>query len=167
MGRLKVLDFEDGRNGYVIAVVTALLIVSVLLGYYYVSNPQEQNGYVSISVLDAEKNADNYPEYLISGENSTFSVYFKVDNHLNSEINSKVYVLITSKSISNLPISEVTPTATYVDALLVGDSKENIVTISLNEAGSYSVIFELWIKTPEAEAYEFSQNYCVLNVQVA
>jgi hypothetical protein len=37
--------------------------------------------------------------------------------------------------------------------------------VSINEPGSYSVIFELWIHD-ETGALKFSYNYCVLNIEV-
>lgn len=43
------------RDGYVVSVTVALLIASVLLGWYYTGLRSDLNGYMSISLLDAQK----------------------------------------------------------------------------------------------------------------
>ncbi len=163
--KLKRLNL-DNKDGYVVSVAIALLIASVLLGWYYLVLQPDSNGYMSISLLDAQKKADDYPEYLVSGVNSTFSVYVNVENHMETEMDTKVYVLVTRDMLSKLPLDSVTPVTTFSDKIADGKSAENIATISINEPGNYSVVFELWIQGSEAEEFEFSKNYCVLKVQV-
>jgi len=164
---LKRLNFEDGKNGYVISIAIALLIASVLLVWYYVQ-PLNPGEYTSISLLDSQKQTNNYPEYLVNGVNSTFSIYVEVENHMKTDMDTKVNVLITRDLIAEMPLYSVIPTTTFTNTIADGQIAENIVTISLDEPGNYSVVFELWIKETVAgtEEYEFSSNYCVLNVSV-
>jgi hypothetical protein len=43
---------------------------------------------------------------------------------------------------------------------------ENSSTITIDKPGNYSVIFELWLYDKDAEELKFSENACVLNVEV-
>jgi len=38
------------------------------------------------------------------------------------------------------------------------------VTVTENQVGSYSVVFELWQNS--GEAYQFTNDLCILNIQV-
>ena len=55
--------------------------------------------------------------------------------------------------------------SSYAQNIENGESWETLATVSINEPGSYSVIFELWIYD-ETGALEFSYNYCVLPIEV-
>ncbi len=155
------------RDGYFVSVIVALLVASVLLGWYYVNLRPDQNAYMSISLLDTQKKADNYPEYLINGVNSTFSVYVEVKNNMKTTMDTEVRVRVTNNTISRMPLDSITPTVIFANTIEDGETAENIATASLKESGNYSIVFELWIKESGAETgFRFSENYCVLNVQV-
>jgi len=51
-----------------------------------------------------------------------------------------------------------------------GQIWKNSATITENQVGSYSVVFELWQYNPGTAAYQFKinnvENFCVLNIQV-
>jgi hypothetical protein len=66
--------------------------------------------------------------------------------------------------IPSFPVNA-TVESSYAQTLGSGESRETLATVSINEPGSYSVIFELWIYN-ENGALEFSHNYCVLRVDV-
>jgi len=155
------------RDGYVVSVTVALLIASVLLGWYYTGLRSDLNGYMSISLLDSQKKADNYPKYLINGVNNTFSVYVEVKNFMRTTMDTEVRVRVTNDVIYRMPLDSITPTATFANTIEDGETIENIATVSLKESGNYSVVFELWIKeSGNVTDFRFSENYCVLNVQV-
>ena len=56
--------------------------------------------------------------------------------------------------------------STYEKQLNDLEQWENQVPISINQPGSYSVVFELWSKNTEENAYGFTHNFCVLHLQV-
>ncbi|MCX8153043.1 MAG: DUF1616 domain-containing protein [Candidatus Bathyarchaeota archaeon] len=160
---------ELDSKGHKIAVALALIFVcSLFLGYYYVSRlPPE--GYNTIYLLDYEhKKAIEYPETLvitISGEVKTFNLWVVVENHMGSNQSYQVLQKVVKNQILSIPV-DAEAEKSYSKTLGNGESWETLATVSLNQTGSYSVIFELWIYDSEAEAFKFSYNYCVLNIDV-
>jgi uncharacterized membrane protein len=152
-------------KGFAVAIFLALIIVSAtVIGYYVWLRPPAES-HNNIYLLDANRKAVDYPEVLVVNQNSTFSVYVGVENHMNGDQNYQVRTKITGNLPSTFPQGvQVNPINTY-DFTLVNDaSHQNLVTVTENEAGSYSVVFELW--RLDSRSYVFTQEYCVLNVQV-
>ncbi len=151
---------------YTIAVTLALIFVSsLLLGYYFVSKlPPE--GYTTIYLLDyKQKKAIDYPELLVINENSTFNVWIVVENHMSTRQSFEVLQKVIAHTIPSFPV-EANVENSYTQTIENGETWETLATVSINEPGSYSVIFELWIYDAGAGALEFSHNYCVLNIEV-
>jgi hypothetical protein len=71
---------------------------------------------------------------------------------------------VINDPISSFPV-EADAKSSYTKTIENGESWETLATVSINEPGSYSVIFELWIYD-EAGALKFSYNYCVLKIEV-
>jgi uncharacterized membrane protein len=156
----------NDEKGYAVAIFLALLIVSAIVaGYYLVFKPQPE-GYSTIYLLDLQKKAVDYPETLVANQNSTFSVWVNVENHMGGSGNQsyQVFVKIT-QNLYTFPI-DTKPTQTYEISLANDRSWQNLSTITQNQVGSYSVVFELWRYNPDSGANEFTNNYCVLNIQV-
>lgn len=160
------LNLDSANGGYIISVAIALLIASVLLGYYFVALRPCAEGYMSISLLDSQKKATNYPEVLVNGVNSTFSVYVEVKNNMEKTLYTQIRVRVTENVSSSVPMYSVKPTSLYNNTVENGSAWEEIATVSLDESGNYSVFFELWITNQDNESFEFTNNYCVLNVRV-
>jgi uncharacterized membrane protein len=157
--------WKNNKDAYTIAVAIALVVASVLLVTYYVTRPASQNGYTTIYLLDSNRTAADYPEYVVANVNSTFHVYVDVENHLNVTLNdAQVQVKIVSDQNPTFPLSA-NATQTFTGTVQKDATWETPVTVSLNQPGNYLVAFELWI--PNGDALEFSGNFCVLNVQVA
>jgi hypothetical protein len=80
----------------------------------------------------------------------------------------EVLVKITD-DLTSLPVN-VSPIATYNFTLGNGQTYQKSVTVTENQVGSYSVVFELWQYNSASGTYQFTnnnvQNYCVLNIQV-
>ncbi len=162
---VKRLRLSDNK-GYTIAVALAVVFVSsLLIGYYLISRlPPE--GYTTIYLLDyQQKKAINYPELLVVNENSTFNLWIAVENHMGASQSCEVLQKVIANSVPSFPV-EANVERNYTQTIENGATWETLATVSINEPGSYSVIFELWIYDAEAEAFEFSYNYCVLNVEV-
>ncbi len=155
---------SNNKNGYVISVIIALLVASIMLGAYLVWLQPKREGYLTLYVLDAQKKAIDYPERLVNGINSTFSVYVDVENHLGNETKCEVQVKVIQDMNPTFPVG-VNPTLNFSDNIKNGAIWENVTTIQLDKAGSYSIIFELYTIT-QSEEREFSGQFVALNVQV-
>jgi uncharacterized membrane protein len=152
------------NKGHRIVVAFVLIFVSsLLIGYYFVASlPPE--GYTTIYALDyQQKKAIDYPELLVVNENSTFNVWIVVENHMATRRSCEVLQKVIGNVIPSFPV-DADVESTYAQTLESGESRETLATVSINEPGSYSVIFELWIY--EEGTLEFSHNYCVLKVDV-
>jgi uncharacterized membrane protein len=160
----RIVHIDDDK-GYVVAILIALIIVSsVVAGYYLVLRPQPE-AYNTLYLLDSQKKAIDYPETLIANQNSTFSVYVDVVNHLGDTANYQVQVKVTNNLPGTLPV-DTQPTQVYdINKLPVGRTSENKATVTLNDVGSYWVVFELW--QDNGGTLQFTgNNCCVLPIQV-
>jgi len=154
------------NKGYTIAVALVLIFVSsLLLGYYFVSRlPPE--GYTTVYTLSyPQKKAADYPELLVVNENSTFNVWVVVENHMGTRQSCEVLQKVVADMIPSFPV-EATVESRYAQTIENGETWETLATVSINELGSYSVVFELWIYDDAAGALKFSHDYCVLKIDV-
>lgn len=161
----KSLKLNDNK-GYTIAVFLALIFVSsILIGYYLISR-QPPEGYTTIYLLDdQQKKAIDYPELLVINENNTFNVWVGVENHMGERQSFKVLQKVIKGTIPSYPV-DAAITSSYEETMENGEIWETPAEVSINETGSYSVIFELWIYDDNAGAFKFSYNYCVLPIEV-
>ncbi|MCW3995575.1 MAG: DUF1616 domain-containing protein [Candidatus Bathyarchaeota archaeon] len=158
----KIAHIDDDK-GYVVAVLLALIIVSVsIAGYFtYAAYFLKPEAYNSIYLLDTQNKAVDYPQTLTV--NQQFKVYVGVANHWGSTENYTVEIKIT-KNLSTYPI-DTQPSQTYtINNLPNGATNQTEVTISPIEIGNYWVVFELWQENNGI--LEFTHNFCVLNIQV-
>jgi len=160
---VKHLNFEDNK-GYVISVGLALIFVSVLVGYYLTSRPGPQE-YTTIYLLDSQGKAANYPELLVIGQNNTFKVEVGVENHMEKSQNFEVREKVANDTTVTIPVN-VEPAVTYSSTLENGKMWVKTATVSLDKTGNYLVDFELWKYDQTTGAFQFSGNFCVLNVKV-
>ena len=160
----KVPSLIDNK-GYTIAIALVLIVVSsLLIGYYFVSTlPPER--YTTIYMLDYQhKEAIDYPEVLVVNENSTFNVWIVVENRMGRSQSCEVLQKVIGDMIPSFPV-DADVQKSYAQTIENGAAWETLATVTINEPGSYSVIFELWIYD-ETGTLTFSYNYCVLNVEV-
>lgn len=166
--KLEALGFNESK-GHKIAVMLALTIVSsLIIGYYFFSTlPPE--GYNTIYLLDYQhKKAIDYPETLVvagNGMNQTVNVWVVVENHMGSPQSYQLLQKVVRNSILTFPV-KADAEKSYMKTLENAEKWETLATITLNAKGNYSVIFELWIYDPETATFQFSYNYCVLNIDV-
>jgi uncharacterized membrane protein len=154
----------DEEKGFAVAIFLALLIVSATVVGYYVWLKPEAESYNTIYLLDANRKSIDYPETLVANQNSTFNVYFVVENHMTVTAQYQVQVKITN-NLSTFPV-DITPIQVYeASNVKSGENWERMATITQNEVGSFSVIFELY-EQKEDGTLNFKENYCVLNIQV-
>ena len=155
----------DNNKGYVVAVLIALVFVSILLAAYYPVFKPPEKVFTTISLRDSQKKAIDYPELLVINQNNTFNVFVEVENHLKEDKNCTVLVKVTDGMIQKLPLTA-DANATYTKTLEKGGAWEIPSTITINKPGNYSVIFELWLYDTGVGALQFSENACILNVEV-
>jgi uncharacterized membrane protein len=148
------------EKGFAVAIFLALIIVSAtVIGYYVLIRPQAEP-YNTIFLLDAQKKAFDFPGTLVANQNSTFSVYVNVVNHMGGTDSQTYQVQV--KISPNL--SGTQPSKAYDLSLRDGETWQDSVSITLNQVGSYSVVFELWqIKDG---VLQLTPNSCVLNISV-
>jgi uncharacterized membrane protein len=154
----------NDEKGYAIAVLLLLIIVSAFTVGYFILCPATQPAYNTIYLLDSQYKAADYPVTLVAGQNSTFTVYVHVENHMNKPETYQV-LLKTIPYLNNVPVDTAALNTTDI-TLNDGQFWQSTQTITENQPGSYSVVFELWGLNPSTNQYEFTYNYCVLNIQV-
>ncbi len=169
--RAKSIGEKIGLNddkGYLVAIALALIIISSLLAGYYLLYKPVPEGFSTIYLLDSQNKAENYPQTLVSNQNSTFTLPVTVVNNMGYTMKYEVLVKITD-DLTSLPVN-VLPIDTYNFTLGNGKTYQKSVTVTENQAGTYSVVFELWQYNSASGTYQFTnnnvQNYCVLNIQV-
>jgi hypothetical protein len=152
-------------KGFVVSIAIALVIVSYLmLSYYFVYRPIPE-GYSAMGMLDNESQATGYSELVVIGQNNTFTVNLNVENHVGSTQQYEVLVK-TVENIEDIPVDS-PAIATYEKTVANQETWNLQPTITLNNTGTYNVIFELYRYSSESNTYKFDNyNICVLNVQV-
>jgi uncharacterized membrane protein len=157
----------DEEKGFAVAIFLALIIViAVIAGFFkYSALTAKPVGYNTIYLLDANKEAVDYPRLLVANQNSSFSIYVNVENHMRDSASYQVQIKIVD-SLSTFPVN-VQPSQTIDMGSIKNDGKpvEKTVTITQNVLGDYSVVFELWQRNSDG-SLAFTQNYCVLKIQV-
>ncbi len=159
----KQLGRKLGLNedkGFAVAIFLALLIISISVLVYFVWFRPQAEPYNTIYLLDSNKKALDYPATLVAKPDSTFDVYVNVVNHEGKSESYKVLVKIAS-NLSEFPV-DAQPIQTYDLSLKEGETWQNSVSITQNQIGTYSVVFELWQQN--SGTFEFTNNYCVLNI---
>lgn len=156
----------SNNKGHIISISLALILVSSLvLGYYLITRlPPE--GYTTIYLLDyPQKKAIDYPELLVTDYNNTFNVWVEIENHMGKTLQFEVQLKVVNETISTLP-TEVSPINSYIKTLEKDENWEILATVSINNPGNYSAVYELWICNQDSDEFEFTHNYCVLNIEV-
>jgi len=147
----------NDEKGYAVAIFLALIIISALAVSYFAFFRPAPAGYSTIYVLDSQNKAVDYPAVLVANQNSTFNVPVTVVNNMGGTVQYQVLVKITD-DLTTFPVN------TYNMTLGNGQSWQKSVTVTENQVGSYSVVFELW--QYNQGAYQFTYDQCVLNIQV-
>jgi uncharacterized membrane protein len=154
----------NDEKGYAVAVFLVLIIVSALVAAYYFEFKPQPVGYNTIYLLDSQKKAVDYPVTLVANQNSTFNVWIGVVNNMGGSGNQTYQVLVKiTPNLSGFPV-DTQPTQTYDVSLANTATWQTQSTITLNQVGSYSVVFELWHQN--SGVFEFTHDFIVLNLQV-
>jgi uncharacterized membrane protein len=147
-----------------VAIFLALIIIASLLAGYYLLYHPTPHGFSTFYVLDAQNKAENYPQLLVVGQNSTFSVPIGVVNNMGWTVQYQVQVKITT-DLTTYPVN-VEPTATYDATVANGQTWQKTVSVTENQPGNYWVVFELYTYNPADGTYKFTYDYGVLPINV-
>lgn len=157
----KIKSFYE-KDDYAISIIVALIIVLILSVYTYVVL-MKPNEFISLSILDENKEAENYPELLRVSERCC--LWIRVENHMEASISCRVLIKITKMPIQCIPL-QVESNLSYDAFIDKGGAWEKLVELSFNETGDFHLVFELWVFNKRTGEFEFSDNFCVLNVKV-
>ncbi|MCW4005008.1 MAG: DUF1616 domain-containing protein [Candidatus Bathyarchaeota archaeon] len=160
---LRSLNLKSNKDTYILAVAISLILASALLAVYAVALTPPQEGYVSMYLLDSQKQASAYPEQLPTNESAL--VYLNVENHMGNTTTYQIHIKTAQNSNYTLPL-DIQPTQTFSLTLQDGETWQETATISFNQAGTYDALFELWMQNPKSSTYEFTGKYCSLSIQV-
>lgn len=154
-------------KGYLVPVFLALIVVIAVVAGFYIyftvySTPEEYN---TLYLLDSQHQAIDYPQVLVAGQNSTFTVNVAVVNHMKDTHSYQVRTKVVTNFMLNHDGVDAPTIDSYDVTIEKGATNEHIVTVTENTVGNYAVVFELWLQKNDG-SYEFTQNYCVLNINV-
>jgi hypothetical protein len=93
-------------------------------------------------------------------------VYVNVENHMATSASYFVQVKIVNNLPATFPV-DAQPSQVIDMGTINNDGKpvQQTAIVTQNTPGSYSVVFELYRNNGDG-ALVFTQNYCVLNIQV-
>ncbi len=159
------IGLSDDRGVYVAVAIALIVVAATVAGYFIILRPMPEP-FSTISLLDSNHQAVDYPQTLIANQNSTFKVSVEVSNHENKNLDYQVQVKIAKTLPASIPDGvPVTPLSTFDLSIVDGGISQHQATVTENQVGSYSVVFELWQKDSSG-SYTFTQNFCVLNIEV-
>lgn len=150
------------EKGHLAAIAIALIVVSSVTVGYFILNPSRPAGYSEMYLLDSQNQAVNYPQLLVANQNSTFNAQLFVVNRDASAKDFQVQVKIVQETLAfpvDAPVDD-----SYQFNLASDQTWSKQVPISINELGTYSVVFELYYRN--GESYVFSDNFVVLHLDV-
>lgn len=159
----KIIKFYE-YNNHALPVTIALTIASVLLIYSFTISIKPTE-FVSFYLFDQQKEAKNYPELLIIGRNNTCQLWAVIENHMGRSISCKVLLKITKNPILSVPLP-IEGNESYYGVISSGEKWEELIQVPINEPGDFHLVFELWIYDEKTGEFEFSNNFCVLNIKV-
>jgi uncharacterized membrane protein len=150
------------EKGYIAAIAIALIVVSCVTAGYFILYPAKPSGYNEMYLLDGQNQAVDYPQVLVANQNSSFNQQVLVTNHMTDKENYQLQVKIVQDTVS-FPVNT-EAYKTYTFSLESGKSWSSQVPVSINEPGTYIIVFELY--SENGESYVFTNNFCVLHVDV-
>jgi len=117
-------------------------------------------GYHEMYLLDNQNQAVSYSHSVVINQNSTFNTPIVVTNNMFTQQYYQIQVKIVHHTI-NFPV-DASPYGVYEFTLDAKEQWSNQIPITINEEGTYSIVFELYTKN-DAD-YVFTNNYCILHV---
>jgi len=150
---------RDEEKAIAAAVLSAIIVLAGLLAYILLT-PVPQEAFVSLFLLDSEKEAENYnPQLLVLGENNTFLLWFGVENFMGRIEYCSVSVKIDNGTLK-ADQSPLEPVCHFEKVLLNKETWEFPVTTTVNQVGKHRIIFELWLFDEFENVFRYSGIWC-------
>jgi uncharacterized membrane protein len=130
-------SYSSEEKTIILTILVALVIMAAILVYMVFFIPAQKEPFTSLYLLDSEKQLENIPETVVLGENSTFQLWVGVENRNDTTIEYSVQVSLDEGNSSAELIG------CYNRTLANGEKWEFPVTISIDQPGSNTIIFEL------------------------
>jgi uncharacterized membrane protein len=134
----KSVSYSSEEKTIILTILVALVIMVAILVYMVFFTPAQKEPFTSIYLLDSEKQLENIPKTVVLGENSTFQLWVGVENRNDTTIEYSVQISLDEGNSSAELIGR------FNSTLANGETWEFPVTISIDQPGSNTVIFELW-----------------------
>ncbi len=154
---------RDAEKTITVTILVAILILSGLL-VYLAFEPVQKEPFTAIYLLDSEKQAENFPETVVLGENSTFSLWVGVENQNDTTGDYSVYLKMDD---GNSPVnpSSAELVESFEKNLLDKEVWEFQVMISIDQLGSHRIIFELWAFNGTKNDFDYTGNWVSLSLE--
>jgi uncharacterized membrane protein len=133
----KSVSYSSEEKMIILTILVAFVIMVAILVYMVFFMPAQKEPFTSLYLLDSEKQLENIPETVVLGENSTFQLWVGVENRNDTTIDYSVQVSLDEGNSSAELIE------CFNRTLVNGEKWEFPVTISIDQLGSNTVIFEL------------------------
>ena len=139
----------------IVTILVAIVIMSGVLVYTIATKPITPEEFSAMYVLDSEKQANNYPQTVVLGTNSTFTLWVGVENQKDQTLEYSVQVKLDDGTTTEEP-SAVEPIQVFNRTLVDGEKWEFQVTINIDQPGNNRVIFELQFFNEPENSWEYA-----------
>ncbi|MBN1785135.1 MAG: DUF1616 domain-containing protein [Candidatus Bathyarchaeota archaeon] len=139
----------------IVTILVAIVIMSGILVYTMATKPITPEQFSAMYLLDSEKQANNYPQTVVLGKNSTFTLWVGVENQKDQTLDYSVQVKLDDGITTEEP-SAVKPIQVFNRTLADGEKWEFQVTINIDQPGNNRVIFELQFFNEPENSWEYS-----------
>ena len=141
-GGKKQFSNKNGDTTVVLTILVALFIIGILLVNLALEPPQEERFDV-IYLLDSEKQTSNFPETVVLGENSTFTLWVGVENQRGTTMNYSMLLKVDDGTAA-IGDSQVEAKESFTKPLSHEELWEFQVTVNIDQPGHNRILFELW-----------------------
>ncbi|MCW4034694.1 MAG: DUF1616 domain-containing protein [Candidatus Bathyarchaeota archaeon] len=155
-------SYTGEEKTVIITILIALLVMSALV-VVLVLTPPENEPFSAIYVLDSQKQADKYPETVVLGENSTFTLWVGVENYNETSRLYQVQLKIDDGTSEVDPMM-VDATETFEKTVELEELWEFSVPITIEQLGHNRIIFELWF-FDDSNTLTYTGNWVTLTVE--
>ena len=136
-------------------ILIAIVIMSGFLIHTMLTKSVTPEQFSAMYVLDSEKQANNYPQTVVLGTNSTFTLWVGVENQKDETLDYSVQIKLDDGSTTEDP-SQAEPIQVFNRTLVNGETWEFQVTINIDQPGNNRIIFELQFYNTETDSWEYA-----------
>jgi len=158
----KAASYSSEEKTIILTVAVALVIMSAVLVYMAFFTDVQKEPFTSVYILDSEKQLDNIPQTVVLDENSTFTMWVGVENHNDTTTQYSVQIKLNNE---NTEADSTELLECFNTTLAKGETWETEVTITIEEAGSNTVNFELLFFDEEKDSWTQTGSWIDLSIE--